>query len=516
MGERHNDVADAVRGDQRRDRPDDAELRPWDGAGHHIAEAHSLTWMSRRALLVLWDAVGWGVALSLAWALREDFDFSAVAVGPLERMILLAVAAQLVIAVLLQTYRGRNPIGSVDEAINVTGVAVLVGVLVFVSVFSSPELVPRSVPLLAVPIAVLFAVGSRLAVRLYREHHHRADYSRAQRVIIFGAGAEGQQLLRLMRSDPAGSHLPVALLDDNQLLRRYRVSGVAVRGTRADVAEAAVAARADLLVIADRSLPVEVVREIASAAHDAGLAVRMLPAVADLLQPLPADLTVSPHRTASVPSARSATASAGGAGLPAPPVRSRAKRALDVTLAVSSLLVLLPMLALIATALKLSGNEVIYRAPRIGREGRPFTMFKFATMTGDSGPRVTYEGDPRITRAGRWLRATKLNELPQIVNVLKGDMSIVGPRPEDPLYVAQYSARHREVLAVRPGMTSRAFLRFGDEQAFIKSAAPVDVEAYYLQELLPEKLDIELDYVHGWSMWEDLRIVAGTVRRLLA
>jgi lipopolysaccharide/colanic/teichoic acid biosynthesis glycosyltransferase len=477
-----------------------------------------MTWMSRRALLVLWDAVGWGVALSLAWALREDFDVNRLQAGPLQMMILLAVAAQLVIAMLLQTYRGRTPIGSVDEAINVTGVAVLVGVLVFVFFFTSPQLVPRSVPLLAVPIAVLFSVGSRLSVRLYREHHLRADYSDARRVIIFGAGAEGQQLLRLMRSDPAGSYLPVALLDDNQLLRRYRVSGVPVRGTRADVAEAAVTRRADLLVIADRSLPVEVVREIASAAHDAGLAVRMLPAVADLLQPLPADLAVPPPRTRAdvAPSARSAAASAGGTVLPARPVRSRAKRALDVTLALTSLIVLLPVLVLVAASLKLSGNEVIYRAPRIGRGGRPFTMFKFATMTGDSGPRVTYEGDPRITRAGRWLRATKLNELPQIFNVIKGDMSIVGPRPEDPLYVAHYSDRHREVLAVRPGMASRAFLRFGDEQAFIKSAAPVDVESYYLRELLPEKLDIELDYVRGWSMWEDLRILAGTVRRLLA
>ena len=520
MGERLNDGAKAVRDNERQSEVDPSTPG---GLDLHVAEAHSLTWMSRRAVLVAWDAVGWGIALSLAWALREDFDVDGIVVGQLEEMVLLAVAAQLVIAVFLQTYRGRNPIGSVDEAVNVTGVSVLVGVLVFafVFVFRSPELVPRSVPLLAVPIAVLLAVGSRLAVRLYRERRYRADYSRAQRVIIFGAGIEGQQLLRLMRSDPTGSYLPVALLDDNQVLRRYRVSGVAVRGTRADVAEAAVATRADLLVIADRSLPVEVVRGIASAAHEAGLTVRILPAVADLLRPLPADVTEplsrGPAITPSIPSdITSVAASGSGTALPARSVHSKVKRALDLTVSLTSLLFLLPLMALIATALKLSGNEVIYRAPRIGREGRPFTMFKFATMTGTSGPRVTCEGDPRITPAGRWLRATKLNELPQVLNVIKGDMSIVGPRPEDPLYVAHYSSRHREVLAVRPGMTSRAFLRFGDEQAFIKGADPVDVEAYYLQELLPEKLDIELDYVRGWSMGEDLRILAGTVRRLLA
>ena len=205
--------------------------------------------------------------------------------------MILAVAAQLVIGVPLRTYRGRNPIGSVDEAINVTGVSrARRRDHLYREGVRRPHrrVVPRSVPLLAAPIAVLFAVGSRLAVRLYREHHYRPDYSNAQRVIIFGAGTEGQQLLRLMRWDPSGSYLPVALLDDDQVLRRYRVSGVAVRGTRADIAAAAVVTWADLLVIADRSLPVEVVRGIASAARDAGLSVRVLPALADLLRPLPA------------------------------------------------------------------------------------------------------------------------------------------------------------------------------------------------------------------------------------
>jgi lipopolysaccharide/colanic/teichoic acid biosynthesis glycosyltransferase len=133
----------------------------------------------------------------------------------------------------------------------------------------------------------------------------------------------------------------------------------------------------------------------------------------------------------------------------------------------------------------------------------------------DSGPRVTGRNDMRITDVGRWLRATKLNELPQLVNVIKGEMSLVGPRPEDPRYADHYSPRHRQVLAVRPGLTSLAFLRFGDEEAFIARAAPADVEAYYLQDLLPKKLDIELDYVSTWSVRQDLRILAGTVLTML-
>ena len=162
-------------------------------------------------------------------------------------------------------------------------------------------------------------------------------------------------------------------------------------------------------------------------------------------------------------------------------------------------------------------GEVLYRAQRVGRNGRPFTMLKFATMRpGDAGPRVTRERDPRITPIGRWLRATKLNELPQVFNVIKGDMSIVGPRPEDPRYVAFFTPEQRDVLQVRPGLTSPAYLVFGDEQTFIESADPADIEAYYVRELLPEKLRIELQYLQAWSIVGDLRIIARTAALLIS
>jgi lipopolysaccharide/colanic/teichoic acid biosynthesis glycosyltransferase len=512
MGERHSGVAEA--------RPDTLFTGESFGAagtsfpphlpGRH---GHSTRWKVRRVLLVAWDAVGWAMALVLAAALRDEFDLSRVDTGALQAVVLIAVVAQIVIGLALQTYRGRHPVGTVDDAVNVTATTALVGFVVFlVDFFVRPKLVPLSVPLLAVSAAVLFAVGSRLAFRLYRERRYRPDYSHARRTIIYGAGLEGQQLLRLMLSDPTGGYLPVALLDDDLIYRRRRISGVAVHGTGADVAAAAAQSHADLLVIADRSLPPDGVREIASAAAGAGLGVAMVPALSDLLQPLPSELLVPPQRTAG-----HAVHPAGArAQRPVPPVESRAKRALDVVLCVVSLLILLPLLLLIAAVLKVTSGEVIYRAPRVGRDGRPFTMFKFVTMVrDDSGPRVTRDGDPRITRVGHWLRATKLNELPQIVNVLKGDMSLVGPRPEDPRYAAHYPPHHRRVLAVRPGLTSRAFLQFGDEQAFIERARPTDVEQYYLQELLPEKLDIELGYVDNWSLREDLKILAGTVKGLL-
>ncbi len=488
----------------------------------HPVDDHTTNWLVRRVLLIAWDAVGWAVALAVASSLRADFSMRDIEQRPFLTAVAVTVFAQLAVHALLRTYRGRHPIGGIDEAITVaTGTALVAAVVFVVDCSVHQAFVPRSVPLLAAPIAVLIAVGSRLAVRLYREHHYRADYSLAHRVIVLGAGIDGQHLLRSMLSDPTGHYLPVALLDDNQFLRRYRISGVAVRGTRADVVDAAAESKADMLVIADRSLSEPAVEEITSSAREAGLAVVMLPTLDDLLRPLPREhlvtsprstaVEVAPQREVRLDAARDRVAT------PYAAAESRTKRVLDIAICFVAVLVVIPLLLLVAVVLRLTAGEVIYRAPRIGRDGQLFTMFKFVTMTrGDSGPRVTERGDMRITEVGRWLRATKLNELPQLFNVLKGEMSLVGPRPEDPRYAAQYSARHRQVLAVRPGMTSLAFLRFGDEEEFIAQARPVDVEAYYVEELLPKKLDIELDYVRTWSIRQDLRIIAGTVRTLLS
>ena len=481
-------------------------------------EDHSVSWLARRALLITWDAFGWAFALAVASSLRADFTATDIQTRPFLTIVAVAVTAQLAVHAVLRTYRGRHPIGGIDEAVTVATGTALVGMIVFlVGLFTHQQLIPHSVPLLAAPIAVVVAVGSRLAVRLYRERHYRADYSRAHRVIVLGAGIDGQHLLRSLLSDPAGRYLPVALLEDNQFLRRYRISGVAVRGTRADVAHAAAESNADMLIIADRSLSTPAVEEIADAARAAGLAVAVLPSLDELIRPLPDTPPIPAPRMATedilvqqAPDIEDRPHAPDAAAL------SRMKRLLDIALSLVAILLVVPLMLLIALVLKFTAGEVIYRAPRIGRDGQLFTMFKFVTMArDDSGPRVTGGGDRRITDVGRWLRATKLNELPQLLNVIKGEMSLVGPRPEDPRYATHYSARHRQVLAVRPGLTSLAFLRFGDEEAFIARARPADVEAYYLQELLPLKLDIELDYVSTWSVRQDLRILAGTLRTML-
>jgi lipopolysaccharide/colanic/teichoic acid biosynthesis glycosyltransferase len=182
-----------------------------------------------------------------------------------------------------------------------------------------------------------------------------------------------------------------------------------------------------------------------------------------------------------------------------------------VALAGVGLVALAPLMAGIAAAVRLdSPGPILYRAKRAGRGGRPFTMYKFRTMRvrpAGQGDRITRQGDDRITRVGRVLRAGRLDELPQLWNVLAGDMSLVGPRPEDPHYVELYTPSQRRVLDVRPGVTSLAALRYRDEQALLVGP---DWEQTYRAVVMPAKLAIDLAYVERQALGLDLRILAAT------
>ena len=191
-------------------------------------------------------------------------------------------------------------------------------------------------------------------------------------------------------------------------------------------------------------------------------------------------------------------------------------RLFDITAAAVGLLLLLPLLLLIALLIVLtSPGPVFHGALRIGRHGKPFRLYKFRSMVLHAdrlGPRLTTAGDRRVTTVGRWLRRTKLDELPQLLNVLKGEMSLVGPRPEDPRYVALYTQEQRRVLAARPGITSPASLVYRDESALLVGE---DWERIYLERVLPRKLAIELDYLARRGLLTDLAIVARTVLALV-
>lgn len=190
-------------------------------------------------------------------------------------------------------------------------------------------------------------------------------------------------------------------------------------------------------------------------------------------------------------------------------------RLIDVLAAAAGLLILSPLLLALALWVKLSSpGPIFYRARRVGRGGQLFHLYKFRTMVADAdrqGPGITTAGDSRITPVGRFLRRTKLDELPQLLNVLKGEMSLVGPRPEDPRYVALYNAEQQRVLQVRPGITSPASLQYRNESELLRGR---DWETVYTQEILPHKLALELDYLQKRSVWRDLGLIGQTVLSL--
>ena len=199
-------------------------------------------------------------------------------------------------------------------------------------------------------------------------------------------------------------------------------------------------------------------------------------------------------------------------------VSARCKRVVDVGVCLLSLPVSAPLAALCAVLVRLSGpGPVLYRATRVGLGGRPFALLKFRTMSvGAGGPGVTRSGDPRITRAGAWLRRTKLDELPQLVNVLRGEMSLVGPRPEDPRFVAAYTPEQRAVLTVLPGVTSLASVLYRHEQDLMESCGATDIESYYVEKVMQDKLGIDLEYVRHRGVGTDLKILVRTVRAVLS
>ncbi|MEA2235581.1 MAG: hypothetical protein QOC81_305 [Thermoanaerobaculia bacterium] len=186
------------------------------------------------------------------------------------------------------------------------------------------------------------------------------------------------------------------------------------------------------------------------------------------------------------------------------------RRLLDAGVSAAGLLVLSPLFALVAVAVKLSSRgPVLHRGERVGLGGRRFALYKFRSMrVGEEGPAVTRSGDPRITGIGKFLRRTKLDELPQLLNVLAGDMSLVGPRPEAPRYVELYDAQQRRILSVRPGITSPASLRYRSEEEQLTGA---DWERAYIETIMPEKLRIDLDYLDRRTLRSDLRIILRTL-----
>lgn len=193
------------------------------------------------------------------------------------------------------------------------------------------------------------------------------------------------------------------------------------------------------------------------------------------------------------------------------------KRLFDFFVALAALLVLWPVILVLGIAVKLdSPGPMFFRQKRVGRHGKIFRIHKLRTMRSDqSGTSMTARGDARITRVGKLLRHSKLDELPQFIDVLKGDMSLVGPRPQPVPHVDHYPPEIREkVLSVRPGLTDLATLEFIDEERILSQAD--DVHTAYIQDILPIKLKYCVQYVETRTFWLDIQILWRTATALLS
>ena len=191
------------------------------------------------------------------------------------------------------------------------------------------------------------------------------------------------------------------------------------------------------------------------------------------------------------------------------------KRAFDIAAATIGLVALSPVFVFVAALVFFAGGRpVFFSQIRVGRGFAPFVLYKFRTMEIDTtGSVLTVGRDPRVTTVGRVLRRAKLDELPQLFNVLRGDMSLVGPRPEVPRYVNHYREDYEEILSVRPGITDLASIKYRDEATLLEEAD--DPERYYVDVILRDKIDLARTYVRTRSMPEDLRIIARTLVRVV-
>jgi lipopolysaccharide/colanic/teichoic acid biosynthesis glycosyltransferase len=193
---------------------------------------------------------------------------------------------------------------------------------------------------------------------------------------------------------------------------------------------------------------------------------------------------------------------------------STLKRTFDLCASGAALLLLSPVLAILgACILATMGRPILFVQERVGRSGRPFRLLKLRTMRAGpaAGPQITARGDLRVTPLGAFLRATKFDELPQLFNVLRGDMSIVGPRPEVARYVAHYTASQRRILDVRPGLSDPATVQFRDEEAILGQVAPEERESFYVQEVMPKKVELNLAYLDRAGFWPDLGVILATL-----
>jgi Undecaprenyl-phosphate glucose phosphotransferase len=443
------------------------------------------------SLLVTADLLATFFALAAAWYLRFQFQIVPVTKGIPESSAywrLLPILAVLwpVVYSFHGLYRARRGRSRSEEAFvifSATALAVvlLAGIATFYREFSYSRLVLVMFFLCDVP----FVVAARLLVRTRWESNWRQGIG-IKRAVIVGAGRLGRSVVDRLVDRPDAGMVALALLDDDGTARGGSYRGVPIAGPTSEAAAWISDGRADTVFLA---LPLEAHRKTLDLVRDAvrsGGEVRVVP---DLLQHITFRAGLEDWDGLPVVHLTETPVS-GWSGM--------VKRGIDLALALAGLVILLPLLPLIALAIKLSNRgPVLYSQERMGLDGRPFRMWKFRSMRVDAeeqtGAVWARENDPRRTAIGAFLRRWSIDELPQLWNVLKGEMSLVGPRPERPEFVAefkekfpQYMMRHR----VRSGMTGWA-----------------QVHGWRGNTSLAKRIEYDLFYIENWSLALDVRIL---------
>jgi lipopolysaccharide/colanic/teichoic acid biosynthesis glycosyltransferase len=342
------------------------------------------------------------------------------------------------------------------------------------------------------PLHALLAAVLAVGFTALTAHVARRPSAR-RRVLVVGDGTVTDMLCAAIAREGHGEI--VGRLDDRP--------GALVVGCLDELERVAVDERVNVVVFAYSSASDRRLAELAARCHDLELLVAVVPRLVGKF-----DRRVSARRVGGVPLLL-VDPRACEAGAPL------AARALDIVLASVLLVVTAPLWVVLSLAIVLDERgPVLYRARRIGYCGREFDMYKFRKMRRNAaGSRLTLADDPRFSRVGRVLARTKLDELPQLLNVLRGEMALVGPRPEDPAYVADYPAEFAEITKVRPGITGLSQIQYRDEAALLVGD---DFETLYRNEVLPQKIDLDRYYASHRSVALDLRILVWTLVAVVA
>jgi Undecaprenyl-phosphate glucose phosphotransferase len=473
--ERRSPVRQRSRGDKRRMSP---------SVIVHIVQAYDF---------VLLFFSGWlaeGMLTPLHWLRFDGSLFLATFVGSVVTAAFLFRADAYVLRFLCR----------LDKQVQILALPLLVGcgsMIVSLSLMRDDRLVVREWPFLWLTLSAVLLIVSRCCLTRVLLGWTKSGRL-ARRVAVIGAGEFSREFIERLRSEPQ-AYTVVGIYDD----RRSRVpgvqDGVRVRGTVRDLLERSREEQIDLIVIA---LPLSAVHRISNILDQIGSA------VADLC--LTTDFVGFRYRSSQISSVGSNPVVL-IEERPLKDWQAAKKSAFDIVIGSLMLVILSPLLALIALAIRLdSSGPVLFRQPRLGFNNRLFTCFKFRTMhhgmTDLLGDQQATRGDPRITKLGKWLRALSFDELPQLLNVLKGDMSVVGPRPHPPntkaadkLFsdvVAKYAFRHR----VKPGITGWA--QVNGWRGETKTVEQIE-----------NRVACDLAYIENWSVWFDLRIMMLTVTR---